>query len=299
MSPAKKKTFLPEELVPVNASIRALNTVKITSTGMNFDAPDEIPSGCSTFSYMNKTAGPHFFILVKLPEGKTIEDYRAEVTVPFNNLLKTWRGVEIAEEEAQLAQWFGPHLFKGGSGIIDSGKTAVTALNLEPGNYVIECYIKMPNGDFHSLMGMLEPITVTNEVSKSKKIKADINISIDPTGLYLNDEIKRPGLHTFSVDFAPETDADVHLVKIENPDNADREKLKQWIHWATNVGQENEGLMTPAPEGFSFLGGSQEFYDDKDSKTYFQAVLEPGTYALISEVFYHLVEGYYVEFTVE
>ncbi|GAB2768343.1 hypothetical protein GCM10010465_11860 [Actinomadura fibrosa] len=280
-----------------NASVKALNTVKITSTGMNFIAPEEIPSGWNTFSYLNKTGEPHFFILVKIPEDKTLEEYHEEVTVPFNNWLKTWReGAPV--QDPGIALWFFTDAVNtGGSGLIDAGETAVTSINLQPGNYIIECYVKLPNGDFHSVVGMLDQIRVTEEGSKVKEPKSDVSLIIDGNGMTMEGEVKRPGLHTFSVDFIPGSAADVHLVRIEDPEGADRNQLNDWMYWANIIGYEKEGLMTPAPAGFSFLGGSQELA--QGGRTYFQAVLKPGTYALISEVADPMSSGHYVEFEVE
>lgn len=286
-----------------NASVKSMNMVKITSTGMNFDAPDEIPSGWNTFSYMNKTDEPHFFILVKIPDDKTLEEYTVEVTEPFNAWLDSWRlGAPAANHGISL--WFFFEAFNvGGSGLVDPGKTAITSVNLEPGNYIIECYVKMPNGDFHSIAGMVDQLTVTDEEYKSLEPKPDVSINIDAQGLHLEDEIENPGLHTFSVDFGAGSNADVHLVRIENPETANRDDLKKWMYWGNIIGFETEGFMTPAPDGFSFLGGTQELA--KGGHTYFQAVLKPGTYALISEVSYYDLEGdvqinnYYEEFTIE
>ena len=212
--------------------------------------------------------------------------------------MKTWRGVDIPEEETAIAGWFFTESYNaGGSGLLDAGKTAITTVYLEPGHYMIECYVKLPNGDFHSVVGMLEQMTVTEEESSSKEPKEDVTLSIDETGIVLQDEIERPGLHTFAVDFPAGNTADVHLVRIENPESADRDALNEWMFWANNIGLPNEGLMTPAPEGFSFLGGSQEYVPG--GRTFFQAVLKPGTYALISEVPDPMSSGHYIEFEVE
>lgn len=279
-----------------DVSIRSFNSVEIISTGMNFHAPDEIPSGWSTFSYRNEGRAEHFFILVKIPDDKSLQDYTEEVTIPFNNLLTLLRG-ETPDGSFDIAPWFFSDAFNtGGSGIIDPGKTAVSSVNLEPGNYIIECYLKLPNGDFHSIVGMVDQMTVTEEVSKNKEPRSDISISVDGTGMTLKDEITKPGIHTFSVDFAAGNTADVHLVRIENPEEDNRDVLKNWMYWFNNLGEENEGFVTAAPEGFSFLGGTQELA--KGGTTYFQAVLKPGTYALVSEVPYVLIENYYVEFTI-
>lgn len=292
-------------LQSLDASVKSFNTVKIISTGMNFIAPEEIPSGWNTFSYMNKTDESHFFLLIKIPEDKTLEDYTNEVTIPFNNLMDVLRGKrDFNPETDAIAPWFfDPEKTDnyGGSGIIDAGQTAITSINLEPGNYIIECYIKVPSGDFHSVLGMVDQITVTEDVAKEKEPKADVSIAVDADGIQLNEEIKRPGLHTFSVDFQSEPEGlsptpDVHLVKIHD-ENVGEETLKNWMNFAY-FGADPEGLMTPAPAGFSFLGGSQEV--PVGGTTFFQAVLTPGKYALVSEIDHSLAAGdFYQEFTVE
>ena len=292
----EKEELEPMNIEAANASVKSFNTVKITSTGMNFHAPDEIPSGWNTFSYMNKTNEPHFFILVKIPEDKTLEEYHEEVTVPFNQWLETWRAGAPAQDPGIALWFFTDATNTGGSGLIDAGKTAITSVNLEPGNYIIECYVKMPNGDFHSVVGMLDQITVTEDVSKVIEPKSDVSISINGGGMALEGNIERPGLHTFAVDFEPGSAADVHLVRIEDP-SADRDNLNDWMYWANIIGYEKEGLMTPAPAGFSFLGGSQELA--QGGRTYFQAVLKPGTYALISEVADPMGSGHYIEFEIK
>lgn len=302
----EEEDLTPESSDTLNASVKAMNRVQITSTGMNFHAPDEIPSGWNTFEYTNGTGVPHFFLLVKIPDGKTLEDYRTEVTVPFNSWL--W---ELAEGNLEavpaLADWFWTDAINfGGSGIIDPGKTATTSINLTAGNYVMECYVKMPGeafekpgGVFHSfpVNGMVKRFTVTTEQTKEKEPKADVRIDVATQGFVLDKEIHRPGLHTFAVNYeAGPTLADVHLVRLDDATPKDISELNSWMHWMNNLGQEDEGLMTPAPQGFSFLGGAQEL--EFGGTTYFQALLKPGKYALIAEWPDSMADGYYHEFSV-
>lgn len=61
----------------------------------------------------------------------------------------------------KLPAWFGDIVFSGGSGLIAPKHTAITSVKLDPGYYIMECYVKMPNGKFHTLMGMAKPIIVT------------------------------------------------------------------------------------------------------------------------------------------
>ncbi|MBR9855910.1 MAG: hypothetical protein GYB37_15280, partial [Algicola sp.] len=59
--------------------------------------------------------------------------------------------------------------------------------------------------------------------------------------------------------------------------DADLNSLIQWMNW-----MDPKGLTTPAPEGFTFLGGMNNLPSGEHG--YFEADLTPGNYILISEV---------------
>ncbi|MCC8360208.1 hypothetical protein [Salinimicrobium sediminilitoris] len=303
----EKEELDTANLEVANASVKSMNTVKITSTGMNFIAPDEIPSGWNTFEYTNNSAAPHFFLLVKVPENITLERYSTELTIPFNEWL--WELTNNPEAIPDFPDWFSQTLNYGGSGIIDPGQTAVTSINLPPGNYIMECYIKMPGGGFekpggvfHSFpvnetTGMVKQLTVTTEKAKEKEPKPDITIDITiNNGYVIDNEINRPGLHTFAVNNEGGLTADVHLVRFDEGTEENLAQLNSWMFWMNNLGALNEGMMTPAPAGFTFLGGAQEL--SAGGTTYFQALLKPGNYAFIAEWPDSMASGYYHEFEV-
>lgn len=54
-------------------------------------------------------------------------------------------------------------------------------------------------------------------------------------------------------------------------------ELESWMNWT-----DPKGLITPAPEGVTFLGGVNDMPAGR--KGYFEAELTPGRYAFISEV---------------
>ena len=68
---------------------------------------------------------------------------------------------------------------------------------------------------------------------------------------------------------------DVNLVKLA--DNANLEELESWMNWS-----DPKGLISPSPEGVTFLGGANDM--PAGSMGYFEVDLVPGNYALISEV---------------
>lgn len=303
--------------IPISSAdlnVNATNMVTVTSTGLNFDAPDEIPSGWTTFRYMNKTPGVHFFVLEKLPEGKTVDSTINQVLPPFQAGMDFYRQGDFAQAFGEdgfggLPGWFFNVEFSGGPGLIDPGKTAIATVDLEAGTYVIECYVKSPDGKFHSLRGMVDQIIVTEESNGKREPKADVSLVINSAnGIRIENEIRRPGNHTFSVFFEDQSaygnllGHDVHLVKFEKGFNEeDRAILNDWINWLfvdfANNSLIAEGLVAPAPENLSFLGGMQELPAGKTG--YFSAVLTPGDYALISEIDDPMGRNLYTEFSVK
>ena len=60
-------------------------------------------------------------------------------------------------------------------------------------------------------------------------------------------------------------------------EGSDISVLEKWINWA-----EPNGLISPSPKGFTFLGGVNDM--PQGSTGYFKAKLIPGDYVLIAEV---------------
>ena len=128
---------------------------------------------------------------------------------------------------------------------------------------------------------MTKAMVVSKKPSNNKAPKATVAIIISSTeGIVFNDSIAK-GSQTFSVYFKDQiahenfVGHDINLVKLK--EYADLEVLEKWINWA-----DPKGLISPAPEGFTFLGGVNDM--PAGSTGYFTALLEPGNYALISEV---------------
>ncbi len=264
----------------------AENVVEIVTKNMDFQAPDTITSGWHTFRYSNNSTETHFFLLDKYPEGKTIEDAAKEVGPPFQkgmDLIIAGKPDEANKMFGTLPEWFSKVVFSGGSGLIGPGRTAELDLKIEPGYYVIECYVKMANGMFHSSMGMVKQLIVVPETAteEMKEIKPDVTISLsNENGMELTGNFKK-GKQTVEVNFIDQkvyenfVGHDVNLVK--TTEGADLNALQSWMNWVNPA-----GLTSPVPEGFTFLGGINDM--PAGSKAYFSADLEPGEYVLIAEV---------------
>ncbi len=264
--------------------IKGENVVEIFTEDMEFQMSDTISSGWNILRYNNLSPQTHFFLIEKYPDGKTLEDAKNHVIPYFSSgmkLINEGKGEKAMAEFGKLPEWYGDVKFLGGSGLISTGKTSETMIRLEPGNYLLECYVKMSNGEFHSAMGMIDEFVVSNIDSGNEELKADSHIDISSEkGIVFKDSIAS-GKHTFSVTFIDQVvhenfvGHDINLVKLN--ENADLKELENWMNWANP-----KGLIEPAPDGFTFLGGVNDMPAGR--RGYFVATLEPGKYALVSEV---------------
>jgi hypothetical protein len=175
-------------------------------------------------------------------------------------------------------------VMKGGPGLTSPGRTSQSSVYLTPGTYLLECYVKT-EGIFHSFnpfadsLGMVWQFTVTDEDSAAPEPDAAFRITISSeAGIELQGEPAR-GLQTFSVHFQDQTvhenfvGHDLHIARLT--ENTDLEALGSWMDWS-RAG----GLETPEP--VEFVGGINELPAGETG--YFTVPLEPGRYALISEV---------------
>ncbi len=281
-----KKTETFEETTVIEESLveEPSNVIDIVTRSMEFQSVDTIPSGWNTFKYQNLSNETHFFLLDKYPEGKTVENTLTDVAPVFEegmDLINEGKSNEGFAAFGKLPEWFGKIVFSGGSGLIAPKHTAITTIKLDPGYYIMECYVKMPNGKFHTLMGMAKPIIVLEKDSGNSPAEATVNITLSGEEGISYDKIITKGKQVFSVfvkDQKPHENFiwhDVNLVKLS--ESASEEALEKWMDWA-----HPKGLITPVPEGVTFLGGVNDM--PAGSTGYFYADLKPGKYALISEV---------------
>lgn len=282
----KKQTeTTSEEIVEVEETIQEPeNVIDIVTRSMEFQSVDTIPSGWNTFKYQNLSNETHFFLLDKYPEGKTVENTLTDVAPVFEegmDLINEGKSEEGFAAFGKLPEWFGKIVFSGGSGLIAPKHTATTTVKLDPGYYIMECYVKMPNGKFHTMMGMAKPIIVLEEDSGNQPPEPTINITLSGEEGISYDKPISKGAQIFSVfvkDQKPHENFiwhDVNLVKLDA--NASEEALEAWMNWA-----DPKGLITPVPDGVTFLGGVNDMPAGRTG--YFYVDLKPGKYAFISEV---------------
>jgi len=256
------------------------NVVDVTAKDFRFEMIDSIPSGWTTFRLKNMGHADHFFLLSLSPDSVTFEDYLNEVSRPFDIVFDSLKAGTSKEDAINfliqsIPSWYFTSVkAMGGTGIIDAGKTTQVTMNLIPGTYVMECYIK-EQGVFHTALGMIRHVTVTEKESGMKPPEATVNVYLTNNYIRTEGEIES-GLNVFAIHFEEHPEIglgnDIHLVKTNAA--TDLNEVLAWMDW-TNV----KGLEPPAP--VEFLGGSQEM--PVGNTSYFTINLEPGTYAFVSE----------------
>ena len=128
---------------------------------------------------------------------------------------------------------------------------------LEPGNYLVECYIKS-DGIFHSYspvpgqLAMLLPLTVTDTPGGMAEPTVNVTVTINETGMHLAEGALEAGENSVRVRFDTQirypsfVGQDVHVVRIES--DADIQAALDWMDW-----QIPTGLLIPSP--VTFIGG--------------------------------------------
>lgn len=254
--------------------------VDVTAVDYAFQAPAELASGWTTFRFANEGAEEHFMSLWKLPEGKTLEDYIAEVAPAYGQSYAVLVEGGTKEEAGAalggaLPEWYGSVVPMGGPGLLSPGRAGETTVRLEPGTYVMECYVKTPEGRFHSELGMIGQLTVTADSTGAEEPTGDADVVLT------NTDVRAPaslgvGRHTVGVRFQEQPEVglgnDIHLVRLE--EGTDPAALAAWMDWM-NL----DGLRAPAPA--EFLGGAQE--GPAGDAAYFSFEVEPGRYAWVAE----------------
>jgi hypothetical protein len=229
-----------------------------------------------------------------LPDSIEYDTYVEQVVQPFQIVMDSLEAGMSKEEGVGLLVGLLPPWFftdvrqMGGSGIVSMGEKAEVTVKLPPGTYAMECYIK-EQGVFHSTLGMISPMVVTEEVSETEPPRTNMTITLSNFAIETEGILYR-GKNTCAVHFREHPEMglgnDVHIVGLNEETPLD--SVIHWLDWM-NVG----GLQTPAPA--RFFGGIQEM--PVGETAYFTVNLDTGRYAWIAES--SAARGMVKEFVIE
>ncbi|NIT60192.1 MAG: hypothetical protein GWN00_29500, partial [Aliifodinibius sp.] len=183
---------------------------------------NEISSGWTTFQFQNASGYDHFFLIWQIPEEgikaarsaneSILDHWFRGITQPFQKEFNPYIEGELEFKEftdslvatiSGKAPWFfdpGAQTM-GGPGFTAAGETSKTTVHLEPGEYIVECYVKNEEEVFHSYIGMLEHISVIDETSDIEEPEPTKTLTISSTdGIELNQPLTE-GSHTIEILF--------------------------------------------------------------------------------------------------
>lgn len=266
---------------------------------------NEISAGWKTFQFNNTSGYDHFFLIWQVPEegikaaeaaGESILDHWFRgITEPFQMEFNPYIDSEIEFDKfidslvatiSEKAPWFFDPGAKtmGGPGFTAGGTTSKTTVHLEPGDYIVECYIKNEEEIFHSYIGMLEHIRVTDESSDVEEPDPTNTLVISSTEGFQVDQPLTEGNHIIEIFFQDQKSYahlqghNVQLVKLNDKEDEELlSNLSTWMDW-----RQSGSLVNRAPEGAEFMGGAMEMTEGETA--YFHIDLEPGDYAWIAEI---------------
>lgn len=135
------------------------NSLVYIATDFSFQGPSSFPGGWQTIRLINQGQDFHQIQFLKLPSGKSADDFRQALK---------------AKKYRQIPSWVERF---GGVNSVSPGTEASVILNLVPGNYVLICGIPDVEGRAHVVHGMISAVSVTPTLSKSSPPLADVTIS--------------------------------------------------------------------------------------------------------------------------
>jgi uncharacterized cupredoxin-like copper-binding protein len=222
-------------------------TVAVGAHDFSFEAPGRIPAGATTFRLTNHGKELHQAQMIRLDEGKTVEDLGKALKNP-----------------GPLPSWV---RFVGGPNGIAPGQEANATSVLAPGQYAYICLIPSPDGVMHVAKGMVRSFEVSagSPAAASELPAADITIKLKDYDFEPSQSLT-PGKHTIMVENAGPQPHELVLLRM-----APGKKVGDFAHWAES------GLKGPPPA--DPLGGVVVL--DKGGRGTFDVELTAGEYGFI------------------
>lgn len=230
---------------PAAAAAPTPNMVTFSAKEFAFEGPDSIPAGLTMF-HLNATGQElHHLQILKLEEGKTFADFQAAL-----------------KAGGPPPTWAVPY---GGVNPPAPGGTTISTQTMEPGNYVVVCFIEGADKVPHLAKGMTKPLTVTPVANANMtEPTADVTMTLSDYTFTLSKPLAA-GRQMIKVVNGATQPHEVVLVQLDSGKTME------------DVGKWAETMKGPPPG--KPIGGIPAFMPGKN--TYFEASLTPGDYGLI------------------
>lgn len=200
--------------------------IVITTRDFSFESPVEAVGGLVRVTVDNEGTQPHQVELVRARDGASSSDIIAAV-----------QRMDAAALDAMVT-------YHGGPNEVPPGERRTTITDLEPGRYVILCFVAAPDGQLHVHKGMVGVIDITDPEAPSDWTPPTTELEVE-----LDD-------YRFAVSGDPT--AGTHLVHIRN------------------IGTE--------PHEFRVMGSGGSSTISPGAETWVELVVEPATYQVFCYV---------------
>lgn len=234
---------------PGSSATPSANIVEVQGSDFTFDAPLDIPSGWTTFRFVNTGPEPHHLSLLRLENGHTPDDLVAAIRDR-----KPIEGIATA---------------LGGPNAGEIGMHTSAAMRLEPGQYVLTCFIPSPDGTPHIFKGMIKPITVRTDAAGVEPGAPDARITFTDYAFNVTGELAA-GERTILASTDPGATEPHEVVVVRLASGKTVADVNEWMH-----------TMEGPPPG-EFIGGVTGI--DPGHSNSFTVTLTPGEYALLCPI---------------
>jgi len=184
----------------------ATRTATVHAKDFAFVAPDTIPAGWTTFRFLNDGPSLHHLQLARLDSGKTMADLAAALKNP-----------------GPPPAWM---TLVGGPNAPNPTAESNGTLNLEAGNYVMLCFVDVPDHVPHFAKGMMHALTVTSAAATGAEPTADATVTLADYTFKVTGALAA-GRHTIKVENKGPQPHEVELVRL-----APGKTTKDVVAWA-------------------------------------------------------------------
>jgi hypothetical protein len=160
-----------------SSAVAPPHEMPVVARDFAFDIPDTIPAGVTAIRLTNQGSDMHHFFLVKLAEGKTLDNLLAETR---GDVLPSWA------------------ISLGGPNVAPPGGETAVMVDLEPGNYAAMCVIPASDGIPHVAKGMSTSFVVIPSDTRTAAPAADVVLT----------------LADYDFQFAPALTAGEHVIEV-------------------------------------------------------------------------------------
>ena len=172
----------------------ATHTATIYAKDYAFESPDSISAGLTNFHLVNEGQTLHHVQLVRLDSGKTAADLQAAMKNPGPP--PAW-AVSV-----------------GGPNAPDPGSTSDAAVDLKEGNYVVLCFVDIPEHVPHFAKGMVRPLKVVAATgTPAAAPTADVTVTLADYNFIVKGALTA-GKHIIKVDNKGPQEHELEIIRL-------------------------------------------------------------------------------------